>query len=312
MTWRRVVGTLCGAAALATGFGWALGADPPKPSETAPAHRSASQAPVPAPGAASGKPRQLVVAGKPWKGDFEQMLERRLIRVLVPYSRTLYYNDKGRERGLTAELVRTWERDLNKRYAKQLGKRPVTVYIIPTTRDKLLSGVAEGHGDVATGNLTVTEQRLQIVDFLAPTDLKPVNEVVVAGPKAPVIKSVDDLSGKTVHVRKATSYHESLVALNERFAREGKRPATLVLLPDALEDEDKLEMVNVGLLELVIVDDWIAEIWAQILPNIKVIPEAAVRTGGRTGWAIRKNSPKLHAALMDAYTGGAQKQGLVN
>ena len=44
--------------------------------------------------------RGLSVANKPWTGDFDAMLERRMIRVLVPYSRTLYFNDKGRERGL--------------------------------------------------------------------------------------------------------------------------------------------------------------------------------------------------------------------
>jgi len=63
----------------------------------------ASEAPTPA-----AKVRQLSVAEKPWLGDFDRMVERRMIRVLVPYSRTLYFNDKGRERGLTAELVRDW------------------------------------------------------------------------------------------------------------------------------------------------------------------------------------------------------------
>ncbi|MBL8527377.1 MAG: lytic transglycosylase F, partial [Burkholderiales bacterium] len=42
--------------------------------------------------AAAGTPRQLSLDNKPWKGDFDQMLERRIIRVLVPYSRTLYFN----------------------------------------------------------------------------------------------------------------------------------------------------------------------------------------------------------------------------
>jgi hypothetical protein len=32
------------------------------------------------------KPRQLNLENKPWKGDFDQMLERRMIRVLMPYS----------------------------------------------------------------------------------------------------------------------------------------------------------------------------------------------------------------------------------
>ncbi|MGH7308512.1 MAG: transporter substrate-binding domain-containing protein [Candidatus Rokuibacteriota bacterium] len=240
------------------------------------------------------------------------MVGRRIIRVLVPYSRTLYYTDRGRERGITAELVREWERYIGKKYARQLGKRPATVYIIPTTRDKLIPGVVAGLGDIAAGNITATDQRSQIVDFVAPTDLKGVNEIVVTGPKAPAIKTVDDLAGQALHVRQATSYHESLVALNDRFRKEGKPPVTLVPLPDALEDEDKLEMVNAGLLDVVIVDDWIARIWSQILPNITVIPEAAVRTGGRTGWVIRKDSPKLAAEVMDFYTNSARKQGLIS
>src|SRR4029453_11808448 len=103
-----------------------------------------------------------------------------------------------------------------------------------TTRDKLISGLAEGHGDISAGNITVTEERRQVVDFLTPADLKPVDEIVVAGPRAPLIKPVDDLSGKTVPGRQATSYHASLVSLNERFVKEGKPPAKLVLLPDAL------------------------------------------------------------------------------
>ena len=49
--------------------------------------------------------RQLALNNKPWTGDFDAMLERRLIRVYVPYSRSLYFIDKGRERGLGAELV---------------------------------------------------------------------------------------------------------------------------------------------------------------------------------------------------------------
>ena len=66
------------------------------------------------------KPRQLSLEHRPFTGDFDAMVERRLIRVLVPHSRTLYYNDKGRERGLTAELVRDLERYSNQK-SQQLG-----------------------------------------------------------------------------------------------------------------------------------------------------------------------------------------------
>jgi len=137
------------------------------------------------------------------------MVERRLIRFLVPYSRTLYFTDKGRERGIAADTVRDFEGYINKKYAKQLHKRPITVIMIATTRDKLLSGVRDGLGDVAAGNLTVTEERLQLVDLVSPPDLRKVSELVISGPASLRFDSADDLAGTTVHVRKASSYYES-------------------------------------------------------------------------------------------------------
>jgi len=123
--------------------------------------------------------------------------------------------------GITADTVRDFERWINKKYAKTLGKRPLTVLIIPTTRDKLLPEVVRGMGDIAAGNLTVTEDRLKDVDFASSADYPATKELVVTGPKSPTIATTEDLSGKTVHVRKASSYYESLDALNGRFKKEG-------------------------------------------------------------------------------------------
>lgn len=260
----------------------------------------------------AGKTRQLHLDSQPWKGDFDAMLERRMIRVLVPYSRSLYYLDKGRERGLTAELVRDFERYVNKKHAKQLGKRPLTVYIVPTTRDKLLSGLNDGLGDISAGNLTATDARLKTVDFVAPTDgRKPGRELVVSGPAAPGVSSVEDLSGKIVHLRPASSYHESVTALNQRLHKARKAPVKIVPLPDALEDEDMLEMLNAGLLQFIVVDDWKAKMWAQILPKITVREDLVLRAEGYTGWATRKNSPKLAAELTDFYVSFVKKQGII-
>ena len=261
--------------------------------------------------AAPAKARQLSLQNEPWTGDFDQMLERRIIRVLAPYSRTLYYVDKGHERGITAELVREFERYVNQRYAKQLGKRPLTVFLIPTTRERLLPALAEGQGDIAAGNLTATEERLKLVDFSAPADRKPVRELIVTGPASPPLATLDDLSGKTVHLRKASSYYESVAALNGRLKADGKAPVKVVELPDALEDEDALEMLAAGLFELAVVDDWIARLWAQILPKIKVREDLVLRAEGHTGWALRKDSPKLTGVLTDFYRGVVKKQGMI-
>ena len=270
---------------------------------------AAAIAPARAADKPADKPRQIAFDVKPWKGDFERMLERRQVRVLIPYSRTLYYIDKGHERGVTADLVRDFERHLNKKHAKRLGKRPLTVVIISTTRDKLLPRVADGLGDIAAGNITVTDERRKVVDFALYQQGPTVRELLVTGPASPPIATLEELSGRTVHVRKVTSYYESVLALNERLKKARKDPVRIVPLPDALEDEDKLEMLNAGLFEFVIVDDWKARIWAQALPKIKVREDLVLRDGGQLGAAIRKHSPQLAAELNDFFAKFVKKQG---
>lgn len=73
-----------------------------------------------------------------------------------------------------------------------------------------------------------------------------------------------------------------------------------MLVDDAsemLEDEDLLEMVNASLLDWAVVDDYKAEIWADVFENLTVRDDIVFRSGGKLGWAIRKDSPKLAAAL---------------
>src|SRR5262249_42164616 len=158
--------------------------------------------------------------------------------------------------GLSADFVRDFEGYINRKYKTQLGQRPITVVMRPTTRDVLLKNVADGLADIAVGNLTVTDERLKLVDFVAPESVRPVAELVITGPKSGPIATADDLSGRSVHVRKTSSYYESLVALNARLAQQGKPPVALILVPDALEDEDMMEMLNAGLFDAIVVDDW--------------------------------------------------------
>jgi membrane-bound lytic murein transglycosylase MltF len=285
-----------------SGLGAALAAAMVFATTSATAQQPGARAP------AGSQARHLSVPASAWKGDLDGMIERRMIRVRVPYSRTLYYNDRGRERGLSAEVARDFERHINQKYAKEIGKRPVTVYLIPTTRRELIEDVADGLGDVAAGSLTVTEERLKHVDFVVPEDRPPMAEVVVSRRGSPVA-SAEALSGRTVHVRKSSSYYESLEALNARLRHAGKAPVKLVPVPEELGDEDLMEMLNAGLIQTTIIDDWLARMWAQVLPEILVNPDASLRDGGRIGWAIRKESPKLRAELEAFFRDVEKRQG---
>lgn len=239
---------------------------------------------------------------KPWAGDLDGMIERRVIRILTTYSKTNYFVDMGSQRGITYDIFRVFEEDLNKKLAKEnklKGKHlKVHVVFIPVGWEALLTALAAGKGDIAAANLTDTSERRKLVDFTSPV-YPNTSEVVVSGPGSPAVSSVDDLAGKTVFVRKTSSYYESLMALNQRFAAE-KKPAVMIKeAPEALEDEDLIEMVNAGLIPLIVVDKHVLDFWKQIFPAITVHDDVAVRTGGNIAWAIRKGSPQLKAALDD-------------
>ena len=237
----------------------------------------------------------LSTEAKVYKGDFDVMLKHRVIRVAAPYSRTLFFNDKGVQRGLTAETLQQFERWLNKKY--KTGSRPITVYTIPGTRDKLLQKVIDGKAEIAAGNLTITPERDAHVDFSSPLNQQDIFEVVVTGPASPELATLDDLAGKEVHVRPSSSYHASLKRLNEVFRQAGKPAMTLRLVPDALEDEDMMDMLNAGVLSIIVVDDWKAELWAGMLDRLQVHQDIRINDGGRVGWAFREGSPQLAAVI---------------
>ena len=237
---------------------------------------------------------------QPWTGDLDQMVARRIIRVLVVPSKTFYFNDHGTQRGSTYDTFQLVEKELDKqlrREKKLKGKHlKVKFFYVSVSRGEIFKALVAGKGDIAAANLSITPQRRETVDFAAP-NLTDVREVVVTGPLSPLVSSLDDLSGQEVFVRKSSSYYEHLVALNDRFAAAGKPPIKLDAAPEELEDEDLIEMLNAGLVPLLVVDKHIADFWKKVFPRIVVHDTIAVDTGGEVAWAIRKDSPQLEAFL---------------
>ena len=231
-------------------------------------------------------------AAQGWTGDLDGMLERRIIRVLCPASPMFYAASPDGATGMSFEVFRAFEEKLN----KGRGALRVHIVFVPTSRDRLLSGLVDGQGDVAVGNLTITESRLQQVDFTDPV-LTGVDEYVVTGPTSPQLSSLDDLAGKEVVVRGSSSYAESLKRLSDRLVASGKPPITVTPADENLQDEDLLEMVGAGLYPLTVIDGHIGDFWAQVFEKMTVRHDLALGTGGDIAWAIRKQSPKLAAEL---------------
>ena len=231
---------------------------------------------------------------RPWTGDLDGMLKRRFVRFLVPYNKTLYMIDRGRQMGLVAELGQAFEAWLNVKYAK--GHLKVHVVFLPAARDALIPDLTEGKGDVVAGELTITPERQALVDFATPW-VRDVKEVVVTGPSSPSLASLDDLSDKEAFVRASSAYSGSLRRLNADFTARGLKPIAIRPIDEDLEDDDVLQMVSAGLLPYAIVDDYQAKVWAKILPGLRVRDDLVIHDDGAIAWAVRKNSPLLQKEL---------------
>ena len=245
--------------------------------------------------AAEPAPDDAAIAAmlKPWTGDLDGLVKRRYIRLLVTFSKTNYFLDGPTQRGATYDGAKLFETFLNDRLKSKTIH--VQIAFIPVSRDRIFDALAEGEGDIAAANLTITPERQKKVDFSLPV-ADDVREVVVTGAGQPAVNVPEDLSGRKVHVRRSSSYYASLTALNESLKKSGKAPVEVVAAPEPLEDEDLLEMVNAGLIPATIVDNHVAGLWKQVFDQLQV-SDAAVRTGGQIAWAVRRGTPQLQEAL---------------
>ena len=256
----------------------------------------AAEAPIPdTPSPLDSLPEAMrVLIDSPFTGDFDEMIKRRMIRVGVTFNRTHYFIDKGQERGLTYESLKSFENDLNTDL--KTGHLKVHVVIVPMSRDLLSPSLLNGKVDMVAAMVTVRPELEAIAAFSEPTRTN-VSQVVVTGPGAPQIATADDLAGQEVFVRKASAYYDTLTKLNEELKKRGKPAVVIDEAPDVLEDDDVLEMVNAGLAPITVVDDYLAEFWSQVFTGITVHKDVAVRTGGRLAVAFRKESPKLREVV---------------
>ncbi|MFN3251067.1 transglycosylase SLT domain-containing protein [Roseibium album] len=231
---------------------------------------------------------------EPFNGDFEAILERGYLRVLIPFSKTGFFIDKGVQRGSSVDLMTELGKHLDELHGKKVAD--FEIVLIPTPREKLFSNLADGRGDMAVGNLTITEERRKLVSFSTPL-LKDVHEVPVTLDSEPELTAPKDLSGRKIYVRKSASYYQSLEALNRKWARDGTKTMQIALADDRFEDEDILEMVAAGTVPMTIVDQHKAELWLEVLEGLKLHPKAAIRTDGEIAIAVRSDAPALLAEI---------------
>lgn len=240
-------------------------------------------------------PEQFTALTAAWLGDLDGMAERRVVRTLVVPGGPQFFYYRGKPRGAIAELLVLLQKELNQSLGRGLDQ--IEIMPMPVSRDRLIAALVNGHADLIAADLTNTTARSELVDFSTPL-VKNVDEVVVFAPgKGEDVAVLDDLSGRTVYVRKSSSYFEHFSELNKDLIGRGLKPVRIDEANEFLRSQDILEMVNAGLVTATVVDSYKANYWSKIFADMHVREELVVHSGGEIAWVFRKDSPQLAAAI---------------
>ncbi len=209
--------------------------------------------------------------------DLPGLKERRRLRMITRNNAMTYFIYRGQQIGFEYELI--------KRFASQhnLGLE----IVIPNSHAELLSYLNEGKGDIVSSAMTITEERQAQAAFTQPYN--EVSELVVVHADDDSIASLQDLAGRTIHVRASSSFYTTLMAL-----RDSIKGLEIAIVSDNVETEDILAGVEEGIYDLTMCDSHLLDIerayGRRLKAALSIKPTAL-------GWAVRKDNSELLAAL---------------
>jgi len=238
-----------------------------------------------------------VIRTSPHKGDLDEMDQRRVVRALVTFNRASFFFDNGRPRGMTYDALVDFEKFLNREVHPKdtTGKEKINVVLIPTTFGKAAADLQNGNGDLIAAAVYITETRKKIFDFVPLASS--MHDVVVAGPDAPPLANLEDLSGKQVYLFKNSVSWENLTELNKKLSAAKKLKINLIAADGNLERDDLVEMAHAGLVQYTVTPSFTAQLWKNVFTDLKIYGDFPVTNKTDAGWAVRKDSPKLRAML---------------
>ena len=93
----------------------------------------------------------------------------------------------------------------------------------------------------------------------------------------------------------SSSYFEHLQSVSTRLEQQGLAPILITQADELLEAEDLLEMVNAGMIPSTVLDDYKADFWTTVFPELVVRKDLSVNDDGIIAWAMAPQNTNLAA-----------------
>jgi len=211
--------------------------------------------------------------------DFDSIKKRKTLRVITRNNAASYFLWRGELLG--------FEYDLVKAFAKQ-HKLRLEIISAPS-HEAQIPMLLEGKGDIIASFLSVTEQRKQRGIVFSRYHHK-ASEIIVTRSDDHSISTLNDLSGRSIYVRKSSAYWETLAAL-----RSTGLNFNLIAAPENMETEEIIAQVGSGKFDLTLADNHLLDI--ELTWRDDVQAALAIGEVRDNAWAMRDNNPELTQAV---------------
>ncbi len=225
--------------------------------------------------------------------DFDEITERGVIRAITSYSPVSYFIYRGQPMGYEYELLNVFA----ERHGLELD------IIVARDLDEMIDMLNKGEGDLIAYGMTITRARRDMVTFTRPFNTT--RQVLVQRKpdgwrqmrlheiEREMLRSPEDLAGKSVMVRRASSYLERLRNLEDEIGED----IDIIEAVPGLTTEQLIRMVAEREIDYTISDENIARLNRAYFPILDI--ETPVSLPQRTAWAVRSNSDMMLEELND-------------
>ncbi len=202
----------------------------------------------------------------------ERIKKTGVLRLITSNSINTYYYYNGQPTGFEYDLAREFANFLK-----------VDLDIVTPGWNNIFSYLEQGKGDLIAAGLAITKDRLEKVNFSIPymtIQQHIVHHKLVFGPK-----NIEDLTFRTLHVRRGTSYHSRL----EEIKKSGVD--FNYILHDNIPTQELIRMVYDREIKFTVSDNNIAYLNQRYYPDIRI--GIALQEKESLAWAVNKNDSKM-------------------
>lgn len=218
--------------------------------------------------------------------DLDSIKRRGTLIVLTENSASTYFLYRNHPRGFDYELALS--------FAKHLGLR-LEIKLIDDV-DRMFDMLQSGEADIAASNLTITQSRMDSVDFSTP--LYQTRQVLIQrkiehpdGSVSLAVTNSSQLSLLPIWVHRYSSFFQQLQQLTTR----SEKPIHIEEAPGEISTGDLIRLVDEGAIPATITDENLALIEKADYDHIDA--SVAISDFENIGWALRKNSSQLNEEL---------------